>query len=58
MKSENKYWEYMTLTIKIGIEALHKDLNKLGADRWEAYHIDYKNEGLLGTYTVFLKRKV
>lgn len=49
-------FEYKTIYITGGIESLTNALNVEGEYRWECYFIQYKNEGLLGTYIAFLKR--
>jgi hypothetical protein len=48
--------EYKIIIVKDGLDALEKELNKLGKHQWDCYQIKYSDEGLLGTYIAFLKR--
>ena len=50
--------EYRIITISTGLDALENKLNEVGKYRWDCYQIIYKDEGLLGTYTAFLKRTI
>ncbi len=48
--------EYKIIIVMEGLQALENKLNLLGGCRWDCYHIEYRDEGLLGTYIAFLKR--
>ena len=49
-------YEYQTLYVTGGLDSLVKQLNVAGATGWECFQIDYRSEGLLGTYIAFLKK--
>lgn len=50
-------YEYRTILWSQGLLSFDRRLNELGDLRWECYQIMYKDEGAVGTYIAFLKRK-
>lgn len=49
-------YEYQVIVATMGIDALIAKLNVAGATGWDVIQIQYKNEGLLGTYIAFMKK--